>query len=156
MENLKMMIHTRTGYVNASSIENVFGDREGKNGGWETSIGLKGSETVDYVLGEQEDVLLACATVIPAHPGFNVALAWEDNGEWFSSNHPVVGWAIQDRQEPEPIAAGMPSNIGNERPLIFPDGQAHTEHQTFENIAAWLSPLKERSRKARASVLASV
>jgi hypothetical protein len=49
------------------------------------------------------------ATVIPAYPGFNVALAWEHDGEWVSGSHPVVGWAIQDRAEPEPIAAGMPT-----------------------------------------------
>lgn len=146
-----MMIHTRTGYVNASAVEKVFRNRKSKNGGWETSIGLKGSETVDYALGEVEDVLLACATVIPAYPGFNIALAWEDNGEWFSSNHPVVGWAIQDRREPEPIAAGMPSNIGNERALI-----SHTDNQIFESIAEWLSSLKERSRENTTSVPASV
>jgi hypothetical protein len=64
--------------------------------------------------------------------------------------------AIRDRHaEPEPIAAGMPADMANEKALIFPDGQANTDYQTFENIAAWLESLKERSRKAHASVSAS-
>jgi hypothetical protein len=56
--------------------------------------------------------------------------------------------AIRDRHaEPEPIAAGMPADTANEKALIFPDGQANTDYQTFENIAAWLESLKERSRQ---------
>jgi hypothetical protein len=145
-----MMIHTRTGYVNASSIERIWESKPRKEGGFETLIALKECQSLDYALGEIEDVLRACATVIPAYPGFNVALAWEHDGEWVSGNHPVVGWAIQDRADPEPIAAGMTANIANEQALICPDGQAHTPEQTFESVAAWLESLKERSCKAHA------
>ena len=88
-----MMIHTRTGYVNASSIERIWESKPRKEGGFETLIALKESESLDYALGEIEDVLRAYATVIPAYPGFNVALAWEHDGEWVSGNYPVVGWA---------------------------------------------------------------
>ena len=141
-----MMINTTKGYVNASSIESVYESKPRKGGGFETPIVLKGSESIDYALGEVEDILLACATVIPAYPGFNLALAWEHNGEWGLFKHPVIGWAIQDRHDPEPIAAGMSTNIAGERALISPDGQAYTFGGTFESVADWLESLKETAK----------
>jgi hypothetical protein len=76
--------------------------------------------------------------IIQANPGFKIAFAYENDGEWFLTVCDIVAWKIEDGKDPEPIAIDAQDLDGcaDVSTIVAPDGT--TDFGQKPNVATWL------------------
>jgi len=139
---LKMMIFTRSGYVNSDCVEKIGTSKKATSGGWETRLYMKGGGEPVIAYGTESRIIDAFCPVVAATPGFNKAIAIKDETGWCAELYPVVAWRIYN-DDVEPIAVGLEGNISSPMATVLPDGRVEDAGELHEDVAQWLKMVEE-------------
>ena len=103
---------------------------------------------LDLAYNDIDEVVSHCATIVPALPGWRLALVIADGkNKYYVGYADIIAWALTSpNDKPIPICANGDHKNGNLKAIVDTVGAFDDENGTYAGSAEWLAHLKDSGR----------